>query len=256
MDNQQPSPKRACTQCGSVKSLEEFPVYGHGRRRHLCKDCFNAYHKRWREGDVRPPADPSRRTCKVCGQTKPVDQFKKVYAKNSRGANYFGRTCADCERIRHAEQMRKYRHQDIDAYRTYRKDYREKNIVVARAQRRESGQRLRDEVYAAYGGYRCVCCGETEPSMLTLDHINEDGAEHRRMLSGGKSSRVPVDIYRRLRDAGFPPDIQVLCYNCNISKHRNGGVCAHKLGEGSETRAQARRPEAIAGRSAGHPDKG
>lgn len=71
--------------------------------------------------------------------------------------------------------------------------------------------------------------------MLTLDHINEDGSVHRNLLNGGRGRKAPVDIYRRLKEAGFPTDIQVLCYNCNISKHRNGGMCAHKIKEGSTT---------------------
>ena len=28
-------------------------------------------------------------------------------------------------------------------------------------------------------GRACSCCGETEPAFLTIDHVNNDGAEHR-----------------------------------------------------------------------------
>lgn len=83
--------------------------------------------------------------------------------------------------------------------------------------------------------------------MLTLDHINEDGAAHRNHLNNGKGRAMSVDMYRRLRDAGFPSDMQVLCYNCNISKHRNGGICEHKLRAGSEAipkGSRVKRPEA------------
>jgi hypothetical protein len=38
---------------------------------------------------------------------------------------------------------------------------------------------IREDVIAAYGG-RCACCGEFERDFLTLDHVNNDGAEHRR----------------------------------------------------------------------------
>src|SRR5688572_22754686 len=45
-------------------------------------------------------------------------------------------------------------------------------------------KKLKDQVYAAYGGYKCSCCGETEPSFLTLDHINNDGNQYRRDVGG------------------------------------------------------------------------
>lgn len=43
-------------------------------------------------------------------------------------------------------------------------------------------RRLKLEVLAGYGG-KCICCGETHPAFLTVDHINNDGAEHRTQKS-------------------------------------------------------------------------
>lgn len=37
-----------------------------------------------------------------------------------------------------------------------------------------------------YGG-KCVCCGETNIGFLTLDHINNNGAEHRK-LTGSRDN--------------------------------------------------------------------
>ena len=97
--------------------------------------------------------------------------------------------------------------------------------------------------------------------MLTIDHVNNDGSKHRREI--GKLYKYPdgrralvTDIYGWLEKNGFPDGFQVLCYNCNISKHRNKGVCEHKLNEGSTTRAQALSLEAIAKRSPGRPAQG
>jgi hypothetical protein len=83
------------------------------------------------------------------------------------------------------------------------------------------------EVYEALGGARCACCGETTIEFLTIDHVNGDGAKHRRRLkeSGGYGG---LSLYRSIKRAGFPPDFQVLCYNCNVGRHRNGGVCPHR----------------------------
>ena len=87
---------------------------------------------------------------------------------------------------------------------------------------------LKREVYEAYGGFVCACCGETNPGFLTLDHINNDGNIHRRTLGRGDVRVGSVMMFKALKDAGFPPGFQVLCYNCNMGKARNGGVCPHK----------------------------
>lgn len=88
--------------------------------------------------------------------------------------------------------------------------------------------RLRSEAFEAYGGYRCACCGETEPVFLSIDHIHNDGAEQRRR---GDYGRNGTSFYHWLRKNGYPAGYQVLCLNCNIGKHRNGGVCPHKSGK-------------------------
>jgi hypothetical protein len=76
-------------------------------------------------------------------------------------------------------------------------------------------------VLAGYGG-KCACCGEADPRFLTIDHINGDGRLHREALGRG-SGRVWLDILKR----GFPPEYQVLCYNCNSGRSINGGICPH-----------------------------
>ena len=87
---------------------------------------------------------------------------------------------------------------------------------------------VRDLVYRTYGGYRCACCGETERMFLTIDHVANDGAEMRR---NGTHSRGGTQFYQWLRKRGFPVGFQVLCMNCNVGKHRNGGVCPHQSGK-------------------------
>jgi len=85
---------------------------------------------------------------------------------------------------------------------------------------------LKREVYAHYGNGKCQCCGETEYTFLTMDHINNDGAQHRRELK--YHSATGHGFYVWLRKNNFPEGFQVLCQNCNVGKWRNGGVCPHK----------------------------
>lgn len=86
---------------------------------------------------------------------------------------------------------------------------------------------LRAQVIAAYGG-ECVCCGEAETAFLVLDHVLNDGADHRQSL-GNRHHASGAATYRWLRNQGFPQDgrFQLLCANCNMAKRAPDG-CPHK----------------------------
>jgi hypothetical protein len=103
----------------------------------------------------------------------------------------------------------------------------EKHINTSRKSNRRSGIRIKTAVIAAYGG-KCQCpgCDEYRPEFLQVDHINNDGGIERRNLYG-KQSGQSRRFYRRLRELGFPKDgYQLLCVNCNTSKHQFGR-CPH-----------------------------
>lgn len=82
--------------------------------------------------------------------------------------------------------------------------------------------KMRLEILARYGG-QCACCGESEPTFLAIDHVHNDGAQHRRKLGikGGMA------LYRWIRDNSYPDTLQVLCHNCNFAKVTNP-VCPHR----------------------------
>ena len=73
---------------------------------------------------------------------------------------------------------------------------------------------IRTEMVTAYGG-KCQHCGESDPIVLLLDHINDDAKldKKRHGHHGGWM------MYRRLRKLGWPKDrYQLLCHNCNYRK--------------------------------------
>ena len=81
---------------------------------------------------------------------------------------------------------------------------------------------LKNETFGAYGGH-CVCCGETDYRFLSIDHINNDGNKHR------KEGITDKGLWRWLKKQGYPKDnFQLLCFNCNLGKRINGGICPHK----------------------------
>lgn len=81
----------------------------------------------------------------------------------------------------------------------------------------------RRQILEGYGAV-CACCGETEEVFLTIDHVHGGGTAHRRSLGNG-NRRMMLEIIA----AGFPPEYQILCFNCNIGRQRNGGVCPHAV---------------------------
>ena len=83
----------------------------------------------------------------------------------------------------------------------------------------------KDQVYAAYGGYNCSCCGETEPSFLTIDHMYNNGAQMRREVHGPTG----IMMLNWLIKNNFPEGFQILCWNCQWGKVKNNGVCPHQV---------------------------
>lgn len=136
------------------------------------------------------------RACNDCGN----DDFDQL-ASNKR--SYLGKLnlCRKCAAIR-------------------KKKHRDKNIDRCRQQKRDADTRLKCTVIKELGN-KCVICGEHRIPFLTVDHINNDGFEHRKTLSKSGNHRG-VDghtIYRDIRKQGYPRDkYQILCWNCNCSK--------------------------------------
>lgn len=106
----------------------------------------------------------------------------------------------------------------LGAYLKWLKD----NPDKAREMRKRRNDQVRDEVLAHYGT-TCSCCGEAERRFLTIDHVHNDGAEHRAIFGTGGSN-----LYYWLRRNNYPPGFQTLCWNCNSGRYLNGGVCPHQ----------------------------
>ena len=81
--------------------------------------------------------------------------------------------------------------------------------------------RLKELIFSHYGKM-CACCGEDNFMLLTIDHIEGNGKEHRKEVSSGTA------FWYWIKRNNFPVDFQTLCYNCNIGRYRNGGICPHR----------------------------
>lgn len=96
---------------------------------------------------------------------------------------------------------------------------REKQINLRHKIRMETF-RLKSQVFEHYGG-KCSCCGESQFEFLSIDHINNNGSEHRKDIK-----KSGTHFYKWIIDNNYPDDLQILCLNCNLSKGFYG-YCAH-----------------------------
>ena len=161
-------------------------------------------------------------------------------------------TADELKKQRNREAAARYRERNREKFNQRMRDWRAANRDQARKQSREWRNRklangtpdevaalraaeaaktrrlqakCKDDVFTAYGGYKCACCGETEPMFLSIDHVNNDGAHERK---SGLYNGSGTAFYQWLRKNGYPSGYQVLCMNCQVGKHKNGGVCPHQ----------------------------
>lgn len=157
----------------------------------LCWDCDN------------PPL-PGRSRCDAC-----LRKNKHTQSYALRRSRHDKRLCWDCDSPVEINKTR---------CGSCLKKYNDKM--------RDRDQALKLKTMVAYGGVRCACCGESHASMLTIDHIAQDGASHRK-----NGERTGPGLYLKLEKLGYPPEYRVLCYNCNIGVYRSlDQVCPHRIG--------------------------
>ena len=151
------------------------------------------------------------KVCGHCGKAKPINQF------SGRGEKKH----SWCKLCLYADFRDRYAKRSPE-YRARRQAYYQENKDKAYEYQRKRSGILRDAAIEAYGGYKCACCGETEPLFLTIDHVNNDGNKHRKEVKG------TTGLLTWLKKNNYPKGFQVLCMNCNWGKARNRGVCPHK----------------------------
>jgi len=168
--------------------------------------------------------------CVSCGKIPPVENRKE---------------CNSCQEIRSERQKKQYHsrkdkltekkkiQRDLwrsqgDCYNCGKKSDGKPRCQSCRNVQKHRIQKMKDKCYEYYGGYSCNCCGEKTKEFLVLDHTNNDGAAHRKLL-GSKNNGCGLHMYTWIIKNNFPSIFQVLCANCNTGKQRNGGICPHKL---------------------------
>lgn len=91
-----------------------------------------------------------------------------------------------------------------------------------RAEKRARWIAYKMDVFMAYGGPKCSCCGEDRNEFLTIEHMDRAGADHRKSDPGAKN----ICIW--LKQHGYPDGYEVMCLNCNRGRHHSpDNICPH-----------------------------
>ena len=159
--------------------------------------------------------------CKECSKIKPLTDF----TLGKGGKDGRRRTCKICTNYAAKIRGRKAYALDPEKFikraKVYHQTLMEKDPERSRAVKRNYNRRQRLIALQKYGGTppKCACCKESEIKFLAIDHINNDGAEHRR--------KCKMNLHIWLKKHNYPKGFQILCHNCNMAKG-SWGICPHK----------------------------
>jgi len=145
------------------------------------------------------------KSCSYCRKELPISLFCKDRGKKD-GLHCW---CKECKNL----NLREWRKNNPDRKRAIAHKYLSKT---------------KETVLKVYGNgvLACVVCGESRIDCLSIDHIEGNGAEHRKEIGNGSAT-----LYRWLKLNNFPSGFQTLCMNCQFIKEaevRKGGICHEK----------------------------
>lgn len=172
------------------------------------------------------------RICKKHGP-QPLDTgFRKYVAYNYKGRDIYTYRCLLCQGER---SKGRYSEEKKQATYQWRKDHPEdlakiqkrcyeKHGEAYKKQMKQRREALRLRVLQHYSSETpsCACCQEKNIEFLCLDHINNDGAEHRKELK-----KKTEGYWSWVERNGYPPGYRVLCHNCNHT-YAVFGNCPHQ----------------------------
>ncbi len=139
--------------------------------------------------------------CNIVKALAPIQRFNFVEG---------GKECKSCDRSLSSDAFRKR-----DGGRWLR--------TTCKDCESDSRRLVKVQVFALFGNV-CTCCSEKRTECLSLDHVEEDGS---RLREEGIHA-TGYNLYRRILNGTVSADgLQLMCFNCNFSKHI-GGCCIHR----------------------------
>lgn len=134
-------------------------------------------------------------------------------------------------RLTHKEDKRQYDAQYYLEQKGKHRDYMRRHYMKYRMRQREKQIEQKKAILTYYGEGKlaCVRCGFDDARALTIDHINNDGANHRKILN----NKTGYHFYRWLKKNDYPKGFQTLCCNCQSIKLAENREMRIRAGEGA-----------------------
>ncbi len=150
------------------------------------------------------------------------------YPSQKKLDNYICKDCHNkkCKKNLNKEKVNEYAKRYREKNPNYYREYRANNLDKEIQRHKQEREKLKLIVYNHYtnNDIKCSCCGEQNIKFLSIDHINNDGAKHRKEIGTGDA------IYRWPIKNNFPGGYRILCMNCNYGRKMNNGKCPHEEG--------------------------
>jgi len=169
------------------------------------------------------------KVCCRCNKRKSLSEFGKD-GRNLDGLKYHCKECHNNYELKWRKENKDRFKARRDRYNTshkelinnYAKKYRKKYPSRYKNYSEKYRRKIKFKVLSHYsnGTPKCACCNEVEIDFLSIDHIYGGGTKHRREIN--------MNVFHWLIRNNYPEGYQVLCFNCNLGKRINNGICPHQ----------------------------
>jgi hypothetical protein len=92
----------------------------------------------------------------------------------------------------------------------FKKQKQDKEKTLKYSKQEAKSRRLRILKHYSNGEMKCAMCGFSDIRCLSIDHINGDGAKHRK--------KIKTHLNYWIEKNNYPDGFQILCMNCQFIK--------------------------------------
>jgi hypothetical protein len=249
-----------CKNCSIILTSENWNPSRIEKRHYICKNCINEKSKKDYENKKKLIFETYGNKCENCEESNPLyltvdhklndgaehrkemgrDNIYNYIIKNNFPKDRFQLLCYNCNCAKDLDYTGyPYKPKpmiynnigrcfscdgELGENRSKDNIYNRSNLCSecynfnANNKRKNSNVKNKILVMEHYGNGECANCGIDKLEYLTLDHFMNDGAKQRKELN----CKSGVNFYDWIIKNKYPNNLnlQVLCFNCNLSKQR------------------------------------
>jgi hypothetical protein len=151
---------------------------------------------------------------------KNAEYNKKSYIKHKETRCAHSKEYRTENREKVLEKSTEHYHSNKEYYKQRNRESYLRNRLRRSIESQQQRAFIKETIMKHYsnGDIKCVECDINDIDMLTLDHINNNGAEHKREIGSHRKDCKGIGMYGWIVKNDFPKGFQVLCWNHNIKK--------------------------------------